>query len=50
MLVLNVKIESHFCEKSQKTVLLFTFSPKEFNHKTWEMLDEIKLINRGCDN
>ncbi|PWG05941.1 hypothetical protein [Polaribacter aquimarinus] len=50
MLVLNIKIESHFCKKSQKTVLLFTFSPKEFNHKTWEMLDEIKLINGGCNN
>ncbi len=50
MLVLNVKIESHFCKKLQKTVLLFTFSPKEFNHKTWEILDEIKLINEGCNN
>lgn len=50
MLVLNVKIESHFCKKSQKTVLLFTFSPKEFNHKTWEMLDKIKLIKGYCNN
>lgn len=44
MLVLNVKIESNFIEKSQKTVLLFKFSPKDFHHKTWEMLDKIELI------
>lgn len=42
-LVLNVKIESHFCEKSEKTVLLFKFSPKEFYHITWKMLNKIEL-------
>lgn len=43
MLILNVKIESHFCKKSQKTVLLFKFSPKDFKHKTWQMLNKIEL-------
>ncbi len=42
-LVLNVKIESHFCKKLKKTVLLFKFSPKEFSHKTWKMLNKIEL-------
>lgn len=42
-LVLNVKIESHFCKKSEKTVLLFKFSPKEFYHITWKMLNKIEL-------
>lgn len=46
---LNVKIESHFCMKTQKTVLLFTFSPKEFTHKVWETLDDIELIKGFCD-
>lgn len=48
MIVLNVKIESNFCKKAQKTVLLFKFSPKEFSHKTWETLNSIKLLNGLC--
>ena len=47
--VLNVKIESHFCKKEQKTVLLFKFSPKEFKHKVWVTLNEIMLINEHCN-
>ena len=45
---LNVKIESNYCKKKQKTVILFTFSPKEFTHKVWETLNEIELINGLC--
>ncbi|QTD36255.1 hypothetical protein JL193_08750 [Polaribacter batillariae] len=49
-LVLNVKIESHFCKKTQKTVILFKFSPKEFKHKVWHTLDKIELINGFCES
>jgi hypothetical protein len=42
--VLNVKIESHFYKKEKKTVILFTFSPKEFSHEVWETLDKIELV------
>ena len=48
--VLNVKIESHFCKKKQKTVLLFTFSPKEFTHKVWKTLNKIELEKGFCTN
>lgn len=47
-LILNVKIESYFCKQTHKTVLLFKFSPKEFQHKTWQMLNKIKLIKPIC--
>ena len=47
---LNVKIESNYCKKSKKTVLLFTFSPKEFTHEVWETLNEIELIDGFCKN
>jgi hypothetical protein len=46
--VLNVKIESHFCEKTQKTVILFKFSPKEFSHEVWETLNKIELVYEVC--
>ncbi|MEE9408817.1 MAG: hypothetical protein V3V28_12165 [Polaribacter sp.] len=45
---LNVKIENHFCKKTQKTILLFTFSPKDFTHKVWETLNKIELNNGLC--
>ena len=40
---LNVKIESHYCKKAKKTIILFKFSPKEFTHKVWQTLDKIEL-------
>jgi len=48
--VLNVKIESHFCKKTQKTVILFTFSPKGFKDEVWETLNNIKLQDNFCSN
>ncbi|SDS54555.1 hypothetical protein SAMN05216503_3405 [Polaribacter sp. KT25b] len=48
--VLNVKIKSHFCKKAKKTVLLFTFSPKEFTNEVWETLNNIDLEKGGCKN
>ena len=48
-ITLNVKIESHYCKKEKRTLLLFKFSPKEFKHKTWEMLERVKLLFNGCD-
>lgn len=47
--VLNVKIESNYCKKKKKTVILFKFSPKEFTHKAWETLNEIELVDGVCD-
>ena len=42
--ILNVKIESHYSKKEKKTVILFTFSPKEFTHEVWGTLNEIELL------
>jgi len=33
LITLNVLIESSYCEEEKKTVILFKFSPKEFEHK-----------------
>ncbi|WP_417785483.1 hypothetical protein [Tenacibaculum sp.] len=46
---LNVLVESHFCKKQEKLILLFKFSPKDFTHQTWEMLDRITLVNNYCN-
>lgn len=47
--ILNVKIESNFCTESKRTVLLFTFSPKEFTHEVWKTLNNIELEKGFCD-
>ena len=49
LITLNILIESSYCEKEKKTVILFKFSPKEFEHKVWESLNEIKLYSDVCD-
>ncbi|NVK53281.1 MAG: hypothetical protein HWD85_10135 [Flavobacteriaceae bacterium] len=49
MILLNVLIESHYCKKKKKTILLFKFSPKEFQHQTWEMLEKIQLKSDLCE-
>lgn len=48
-IVLNVLIESQHCKKKKNTIILFKFSPKEFNHKTWEMLEKVKLHKNICN-
>lgn len=49
MIILNVKTESHYCKKEKRTVLLFKFSPKDFKHKTWEMLEKVQLHSIRCN-
>ena len=48
MITLNVLIESNYCKKDKKTILLFKFSPKDFNHTTWKTLNKIKLLDYIC--
>jgi len=49
MISLNVFIESHYCKRKKKTILLFKFSPKGFKHQTWKMLEKIKLNADFCE-
>jgi len=46
---LNVLIESNYCQEKQKTVILFKFSPKDFQHETWKRLKRINLVSGFCD-
>ena len=49
LITLNVLIKSSYCKKEKRTVILFKFSPKEFKHKVWKTLNEIKLYSNVCD-
>lgn len=46
-LQLNVLVESTHCK--EKSIILFKFSPKDFGHQTWQMLDKIKIKKPICE-
>lgn len=46
---LNVLIESHYCAKKKKSILVFRFSPKDFNADIWLELENIKLRDNICE-
>tara|TARA_R110001632_G_scaffold130556_2_gene244653 strand:+ start:3231 stop:3812 length:582 start_codon:yes stop_codon:yes gene_type:complete len=45
MMTLNVLIESNYCKKKERTILLFKFSPKKLTHKVWKTLNDIELYS-----
>ncbi len=47
-LTLNVEIDQYQCESTKKSVLIFRFSPREFDHEFWEKLREIGLDGDVC--
>ena len=49
MILLNVTIESYYCKKTKKHVPFFKFSPKEFNHKIWNSLKNVRLQTNICN-
>ncbi len=50
MITLNVTIESYYCKKTNIYTPLFKLSPRDFKHKTWEMLKQAKLRANICNN
>ena len=48
MMYLYVLASQHFCEKQQKSVVVFRFSPKQFEHTIWETLSSVKLRDNYC--
>lgn len=42
-MTLNVTIENIFCDEEKKSVILFRFSPKKYDHQVWQKLKEVKL-------
>ena len=48
-LVLNFNIEQTQCEKNGTSILLFRLSPKNFTHKVWNDLREIRVLESSCD-
>lgn len=50
MITLHVTIECYYCKKTKTFIPLFRFSPKDFKHKAWEMLNQVTLRDNICNN
>ena len=48
-LLLNVSVETQNCEQSKKSLVLFRFSPKDFDNDIWNTLKKVKLHADVCD-
>ena len=49
MMTLYLKAEQHLCESNKRTIIVFRFSPKGFDHEIWELLNGISLIEDACE-
>ncbi len=45
---LNVRIFSEYCAENEKLILLFRFSPQEFDHPVWDLLRTVTLRPTIC--
>lgn len=49
LIILNVKVKIHSCDKRKGKTILFTFSPQDFESEIWETLDDIKFLESYCN-
>ena len=47
-MVLNIKIKEYFCNKTNKQIVWCEISPKAFDHKVWQIFNDVKLKVK-CD-
>ena len=47
-LTLNVLVDQFLCAKEKSSVVVFKFSPQEFNHDVWRILHNIQPKNNPC--
>ena len=49
-LTFHVLAEQHYCEDEKKTVVVFRYSPKAFEHEAWNQLNSVQLNQNPCEN
>ena len=47
-MTLFVQVEQYFCEKENKSTLLFRYSPKPYEHSVWKTLSSVELVSVQC--
>ncbi|PHS62852.1 MAG: hypothetical protein COB12_10130 [Flavobacterium sp.] len=46
---LNVLVQKQYCEETNKSLVVFRFSPKDFNHQVWNTIEKVILRANACD-
>ena len=46
---LNIVGQQQMCADSEKSIIIFKFSPKDYNHAIWNDLMQIIPIENSCD-
>ncbi len=49
-MTMNVRVTQHYCKKEEKYIIIFKFSPKEFDAAVWQKMYDIKLSPEACDH
>lgn len=49
VMILNCTVQQFYCPQKERSMVLFRFSPKEFEHTIWNQLNEIKLKDQHCN-
>ena len=47
-MTLNVLVEIYYCNQTEKTIMVFRYSPKPFENDVWNTLKSVKLIDDVC--
>lgn len=48
VMFLHCTVTQYYCPKKQKSMVLFRFSPKKFEHSIWKELSAIQLKKEAC--
>lgn len=47
-IVINMSALQTYCDDTGKTIVIFRFSPKDYEHRIWEELKAITLLPNSC--
>lgn len=50
VMMLYCTVKQYYCSEKQKSMVLFRFSPKPFEHTIWNELNKIKLSKKPCED
>lgn len=48
IMILYCTVKQYYCKEKKKSIVLFRFSPKPFEHAIWNELNNIKLKKKPC--
>ena len=46
---LNVRVQKQNCKENNKSIIVFRFSPKGFNHEVWNTIEKVTLSPNACN-